>query len=72
MPPNLYAKVPRCEHDPASCIGNRHLDQPLDGIEAKKGIGAERDGPPVALIGGTEPHDHLSLCLSHPLRSLLG
>jgi hypothetical protein len=26
----------------------------------------------MALIGGTKPHEHLSLCLSHLLQSLLG
>jgi hypothetical protein len=26
----------------------------------------------AALIGGAEPHDHLSRCLSHPLQSLSG
>jgi hypothetical protein len=37
-----------------------------------KGIGAGRRWASAALIDGAEPHDHLSLCLSHPLRSLLG
>jgi hypothetical protein len=53
-------------------LGNLSLGLPLEGLKATKEIGAERRWAPMALISGAEPHDHLSLCSSHLLRSLSG
>jgi hypothetical protein len=41
------------------------LGQPLEGLEATKGIGVGRRWTPAALIGAVEPHDHLKLPI-HP------
>jgi hypothetical protein len=62
----------RHDHDPVTCLGYPLLGRSLEGLEAIKGIGAGRIWAPMALIGGAEPHNRLSLCLSCPLQSLLG
>ena len=59
-------------HDHVLHIGNLILGWPLYGLEATKEVGAGQDGPQVARISGAESLDHLSLCLSHWLRSRLG
>jgi hypothetical protein len=70
-PPNP-CEVTRHNCDPMSHLGKPLSGRPLEGLEATKGIGAGRRWAPVALIDGTEPHDHLSLCSSRLLRSLPG
>jgi len=57
---------------PDVVLRNPPLGRSLEGLEATKGIGIGRRWPSVALIGGAEPHDHLSLCSSRLLRSLPG
>ena len=68
-PLNLQARVTHHEHDPMSCLGKLFLGRPLEGLEATKGIGVGRRWAPMALIGGVEPHNHLSMCSSHPFQS---
>jgi hypothetical protein len=65
-------RTTRYDHDPMSCLENPLLGWSLEGLEATKVLGAGRRWAPTALIGGAEPHDHPSLCLSCPLRSRPG
>ena len=71
-PLNLHARATCHGHDPMSGLGKPLLGQPLEGLEATKGIGVGRRWAPMALIDGMEPHDHLTLCLSCSLRNLPG
>jgi hypothetical protein len=68
QPPRATRRATLRIHDPALCLGNHLLGWPLEGLEATKGIEAGRRQALVALISGVEPHNHLSLCLSHSFK----
>jgi hypothetical protein len=68
-PPEIVCRITRHDHDPATCLGNPLLGWSIEGLKAIKEIGAGRRWAPTALIGGMEPHDHLSVSKSSASKS---